>query len=396
MNKSKEAFKLIGKIIVVVFALIGVTATILGASLFKQPKELLTAISAFQLLKGHYYTQVNEGELVEGLTKGMAASLKDPYTVYYTKKEYDEFNSHLTGVYAGIGVLMGLDKETQVVKAVKVFAGSPAANSGLQPGDLILEVDGVSTENKNVEEVANKARGEAGTTVKIVIMRRGEILTFPLVRGIIKAPSVSGAFLKSDKDTYYLEISTFGNTTASEMNALLKSLDHKPKRLVLDLRNNGGGIVDQAVEIAGYFINGGVVLYETARDSKKVQTFEVGNEAFLDIPLVVLVNEDTASSAEILSGAIQDHKTGVLVGTKTFGKAVVQTIIPMPTGGALKFTTQRYLTPLKRDISKEGLTPDYVVVESEEEKGRRDYSIPIDEMNDIQLRKALEILGQLN
>lgn len=392
-NRLKKTLSVLFRIVVALFALVGLATTILAGSLFRHPTQLLTAASAYELIRSSYYEKVDQGRLVEGIAFGLTASLGDPYSEYYTQEQFSAFTSHITGVYAGIGVLLGMDKETGLVKGIKVFSGSPAAKAGILPGDLIVEVDGKNTEGFTVEAVANLAKGTAGTTVKVVVFRNGAPLTFEILRAEIKAPSVSGKLL-SDRITYYIEISSFGDTTANELKNLLQSLGDKPNRIVLDLRNNGGGLVDQTIEVAKYFLNGGVVLYESGRDKTKLQTFEIGNDGYLGVPVVVLVNGNTASSAEILAGALQDHKAAVLVGEQTFGKAVVQTVFPMPSGGALKLTTQRYLTPLKRDINRVGLTPDIEVQMGPEVLGTIDYGMLPDEAHDLQLRKALEILDQ--
>lgn len=392
MNRLKKILPYIWKTIVAVFALAGVAATIFAVTVFGHPKELLTAASVYRLIQEGYYQEVDQARLVEGLAAGMAASLNDPYSVYYDKEAFEEFNSHMTGLYGGIGVLMGMDKETELVKAIKIFPGSPAEQEGIRPGDLFVEAGGKNAEGLGVDEVSALIRGEPGTQVEVLIARNGDLLPVTLTRETIKAPSVSGTYLDTSRNDYYIEISTFGDTTAQEMKTLLDGLERKPEGIILDLRSNGGGLVDQALKVAEYFVNGGVVLYETSRNSKDLTTFTVGNENFLDIPLVILVGENTASSAEILSGAVQDHGSGLLVGENTFGKALVQSIFPLPTGGALKLTTQRYLTPDKRDISKDGLKPDILI--SPDETGR-DYTKSPDEQGDNQLRKALEVLQGL-
>lgn len=387
MNKFQKVAKIVLKIVVVAFALIGITATVILANLIKTPKELLTAISTYQLIMSRFYQEVNDKDLIEGISRGMAASLNDPYSTYYTKEEITEFNKQLNGIYAGIGMVLGLDKETNLIKGVRIFKGSPAEKSGLLPGDIIIEIDGKSTEGMDTETVAMNVKGLEGTKVKLVVFRGNEFLDFEITREVIKVPSVTGKFL--NEDTLYIELSTFNDNTSAEFRNLLSGLEREPKNIILDLRDNGGGLLAQAVELARYFTPGGVVLYETGRNQKNLTPFIVDGNLFLNKPLVVLVNENSASASEVLAGAIQDYKAGTLIGDNTFGKAVVQSIYPLPTGGALKLTTQRYLTPNKRDLSKEGLSPDIKIVMTEEDYKKIDYTALPDMNNDLQLIEAI-------
>lgn len=388
MNKFQKVVKIILKIAVVAFAFIGITATVLTANLLKTPRELLTAISTYKLITSRFYLEVEDKDLIEGISRGMAASLNDPYTTYYTKDEITEFNKQLNGIYAGIGMVLGLDKETNLIKGVRIFNGSPAEKAGLLPGDIIVEIDGKSTEGMDTETVAMNVKGLEGTKVRLLIFRGNEFLDFEITRETIKVPSVTGKFL--DDDTLYIEISTFNDNTSDEFRNLLSGLEKDPKNIILDLRDNGGGLLSQAIEISRYFTPGGVVLYETGRNQKNLTPFIVDGNLFLKKPLVVLVNENSASASEVLAGAIQDYKSGTLIGDNTFGKAVVQSIYPLPTGGALKLTTQRYLTPTKRDLSKEGLTPDIKIVMTEEDYKKIDYTALPDMNNDLQLIEAIE------
>lgn len=392
MNKFKKVAKILVKITVVAFALVGITTTVVLANLIKTPTELLTAVSTYQLIVSRFYQKVNDKDLIEGISRGMAASLEDPYSTYYTKEEITEFNKQLNGIYAGIGMVLGLDKETNLIKGVRIFKGSPAEKSGLLPGDIILEIDGKSTEGMDTETVAMNVKGLEGTKVKLVVFRNNQFLDFEITREIIQVPSVTGKFLNDD--TLYIELSTFNDNTSTEFRNLLSGLEREPKNIILDLRDNGGGLLAQAVELSRYFTPGGVVLYETGRNQKNLTPFIVDSTLFLNKPLVVLVNENSASASEVLAGAIQDYKSGVLIGDNTFGKAVVQSIYPLPTGGALKLTTQRYLTPNKRDLSKEGLTPDIKIVMTEEDYKKIDYTALPDMNNDLQLIEAINYFNK--
>ncbi len=392
MKKFKKITFIIIKIITVIFALIGITVTIMLSNLLKTPNELLSAVSTYKLIESQYYDTVNDKNLVEGFSKGMADSLNDPYSTYFTKKEITDFNSQLNGEYAGIGMVLGFDKETQLVKGIRVFKDSPAEKSGLLPGDIIVEIDGKSTEGMDTEKVASSVRGKEGSELKLVVFRNNKYLEFNLTRAIIRIPTVTAKYVNDD--TLYIGISSFSESTAGEFKTMLSGLNKEPKKIILDLRDNGGGLVNQAVEIARYFTPGGVVLYETGRDRNNLIPLGVDDQLFLNLPLVVLVNEYSASASEILAGAIQDYKTGTLIGDTTFGKAVVQTVFPLPTGGALKLTTQRYLTPNKRDINKIGLTPDVKKIMTEDDYKKIDYSALPDIKNDLQLVEAINYLNK--
>lgn len=389
----KKAIKISAVAIVLFFAVIGILTTVVAVAVFRQPKELLTAVSTYQLIQSSFYEKVDPGILLEGLSYGMAESLDDPYSKYYTAEELAVLNSQITGKYAGIGLMLGLDKETELVKAIKVFKDSPAARAGLLPGDILIEINGEATDGLGTEEVAGKVRGTIGTSVELSVYRNGELLEFNLTRAEVTAPSVSVKYLEQGADVLYIEITSFSSNTGQELGEQLASLDREPKSVILDLRDNGGGLVAQAIETARYFIPGGTVFFETGRDQTKLEEYKVSSERFLNVPIVVLVNSNSASASEILAGAIQDHGSGTLVGETTYGKAVVQTVFPMPTGGALKLTTKRYLTPDKRDLSKKGLTPDVEIIPSVEDLQKIDYMKMPDLSHDLVLLKALEVLG---
>ncbi len=390
LNKLKKIALIFVKVITVIFAIIGIVSIIMISNLIKTPKEFSSALTTYKLITSQYYETVNEKELVEGISRGMTDSLNDPYSTYYTKKEIVEFNNQLNGEYAGIGMLLGYDKETELVKSIKVFKDSPANKAGLLPGDLIVEINGKTAKGMDLDSVATNLRGKAESQVKLVIFRNNMYLGFDIIRASIKVPSVTAEFI--EEDILYVEISSFNDSTAQEFRNLLVDLNKEPKKIILDLRNNGGGLVNQAIEIAKYLTPGGVVLYETNRDRDKLIPYSVNDQLFLNLPLVVLVNENSASASEILAGAIQDYKTGTLIGDSTFGKAVVQTVFPLPTGGALKLTTQRYLTPKKRDINKVGLEPDIKIVMTEEDYEKIDYFALPDLENDLQLVEAINYL----
>ena len=395
--KGKSIFLFILKVVSLtvlsVFAFIGLVSLFILSLLVKNPQEIFTAYQTYNIINNNFYQEIDPAKLILGITEGLVDSLDDQYSEYFTAEEWKEYTAQLNGIYAGIGMLLGEDKDTKLVKGIKVFEGSPAAKAGLKVGDLILSIDGESTEGLNVEEVATKVRGEAGTNVTLKVFRDREELEFTITRAQIKVPSVSGKLINNNK-TLYIEISSFGESTSTELAELLSSYSKLPDSIVLDLRNNGGGLVAQSMEVARYFIKGGTVLYEVGREESSLENLTVDGEKYLNKKLVVLVNGNTASASEILTGAIQDYQTGTIVGEQTFGKGVVQSMFNLSDGGIIKLTTKRYLTPNKRDINKEGIKPDIVVVMSKDELEKVDTSRLPDEINDLQLVKAIEVINK--
>lgn len=385
--------KVVSLTVLSVFAFIGLVSLFILSLLVKNPQEIFTAYQTYNIINNNFYQEIDPAKLISGITEGLVDSLDDQYSEYFTAEEWKEYTAQLNGIYAGIGMLLGEDKDTKLVKGIKVFEGSPAAKAGLKVGDLILAIDGESTEGLSVEEVATKVRGEAGTNVTLKVFRDREELEFTITRAQIKVPSVSGKLINNNK-TLYIEISSFGESTSTELAELLSSYPKLPDSIVLDLRNNGGGLVAQSMEVARYFIKGGTVLYEVGREESSLENLTVDGEKYLNKKLVVLVNGNTASASEILTGAIQDYKTGTIVGEQTFGKGVVQSMFNLSDGGIIKLTTKRYLTPNKRDINKEGIKPDIVVVMSKDELEKVDTSRLPDEINDLQLVKAIEVINK--
>ncbi len=338
---------------------------------------------AWDIIHDQYVDQpVDDVELMRGAIRGMLGALNDQHTSYMDPDQYKQANAPLVGEYEGIGAWV--DTTGEYLKIISPMPNSPAEKAGLKPNDLIIAVDDNDMTGIDGNLVLRRVLGPAGSTVKLKI-QRGKEKPFEVTiqRAKIIVPSVSGKMLEND--LAYVQIFTFGEKTTRDLRSTLKELmAKKPKGMILDLRNNGGGYLNTAIEVVSEFIPRGVVMYEIYGNGKK-ETFQAlrGGQA-TEIPLVVLVNEGTASASEITAGAIQDYGRGTLVGVKTYGKGSVQNWIPLNDNeGAVRVTIARWLTPKERQIHKIGLKPDVEVQLSEDD---------IKAGKDPQLDKAIEIL----
>jgi carboxyl-terminal processing protease len=308
---------------------------------------------------------LNEPEvetLLEGAIKGMVNSLDDPYTYYLTAEEYQEFLIDVGGTYAGVGLSVSvIDNAITVVTA---FKGSPAAEAGIASGDKIIAVNGEDMDGTMLEEAVSIMRGEPDTKVNVTILRKSEIKEITLTRAIIDIPDMEYRML--DDEVAYLWLYRFDQgSSANFVDALNDLHSQGMKGLVLDLRNNPGGLLNECVAIADMVLPEGLVLYSEDKNGKRDEYRS--NADKIGIPLAVLVNEYSASASEVLSGAIQDHKMGIIIGETTFGKGLVQTISgPFKEGDVIKLTSAQYFTPNGRDINNKGVEPDIRVAELEE------------------------------
>lgn len=317
---------------------------------------------------------------------GMLNSVHDRYTVFLNPKEYAALNQGLDGgSFAGTGIVIQQDPQTKLIDVSNVIPDGPADKAGVQQDDVILTIDGASTKGLTLDQASSKLRGKAGTQVQLTLQRDGKPLSAPIAitRQQIHQVSVFEKMLPGKIG--YVALSVFGRDTGSELDKALDRLQQDGARgIVMDLRDNGGGYLEAALDVSSKFIASGPIVSVESRASN-VTTYEAENTAIAPVPLAVLVNGHTASASEITSGAIQDSGVGTIIGTKTFGKGVVQEILPLPDGSAIKITDARYLTPHNRDINHLGITPDIVVDPS---KGDR-FGDPA---RDAQLQRAMQFL----
>src|SRR5450759_3489729 len=325
-------------------------------------KDIKTFNEVFDIVKKNYVEDVDSSVLIQGAINGMMRSL-DPHSTFMTPEVYKELEVETQGRFGGIGIEITILKD--VLTVVSPIEDTPAFNAGVKSGDQIIKIDGKSTKDITIMEAIKKLRGPEDTKITITIMRENiaKPKDFVLTRAIIQVKSVKA---KTFEDNIgYIRIASFHERTADDLRKALHDIGEKVrpmKGLVLDLRNDPGGLLIQAIEVSDIFLKSGVIVSTRGRTKNmetKAMARDDGNE--MTCPIVVLVNEGTASAAEIVAGALQDNCRALIIGTKTFGKASVQTVIPLEDGSALKLTTARYYTPKGRSIQAEGIKPDIIV-----------------------------------
>ncbi len=361
-------------------------------SLINDNENISTKLEKYKKLIDKYFLgDVDEEKLEEGAIKGYIEGLDDPYTEYISKDNMKDYMEDTTGNFVGIGIYMVKDTDNNKVMVLSPIKGSPAEKAGILPGDLIISVDGVQYSADEMSVAANKIKGEAGTTVKIEILRGTETKEFELIRENIRINPVEGKIINNNIG--YIEFSSFDQGTAKEFKNKYEEFQKQNiKSLIIDLRNNGGGIVDEALEIADYILDKDkVILYEVDKNNKE-EFKKSENDPIINLPIVIITNKNTASSSEILAGALKDNGKAVIVGEKTYGKGVIQQLLTLPDGSGLKITSEEYLTPNKTKINKIGIDPDASVKLPETIKN----VLKVEEKDDTQLQKAIEILNAKN
>ena len=344
-----------------------------------------------QRVKRDYVEPINDSELLDSAIRGMVSNL-DAHSQYLDAEEYRDIRISTTGSYSGIGIEVN-DKDG-VIKVITPMAGSPAARSGLRSGDQIIAVDGVAVEANNLQDTIGRMRGQAGSKISVTVLRDEEVIEHEMRREVIRVASVHHEILYPTFG--YVRVNQFSETTARELSRAIDKMQHDAEGmldgLVLDLRNNPGGVLDAAVDVSDLFLDSGVIVTADGRtvDARFRRSAHRGD--VLDgAEMIVLVNEGSASASEIVAGALQDHGRAIVVGTPTFGKGLVQTVMPLSKGRAIKLTTSRYYTPSGDSIHETGITPDVYV---ENTPGFPDLSLAgiVDREQDVQLIEAIERL----
>ena len=340
------------------------------------------------IIDSDYLGEIDENTVLDSTIKGYVSGLGDEYSEYFTKEELEEYKSdNIEGAYVGIGVYIIQDTEKNAIKVIAPIEGSPAEEAGIKPGDYIVKVDGEEVTGENITEATNKMKGEEGTKVKIQILRDDKTIDMEVERKNVKINHVESEVLEDNIG--YLKISTFDEGCSEEFEQKLQDLQNKNiKSLIIDLRNNGGGIVDEALAIADLFTDKDVTLLITKDKNGNEEIRKAQSDKKVDLPVIVLTNENTASASELLVGVLKDYNIAKSVGTVTFGKGVIQELLTLPDESGLKITTNEYYTPKGNKINKIGIEPDEKVELPDEYKNVLD----VQKDKDTQLNKAIELL----
>ena len=350
-------------------------------------KDFVQKLGKIESLIDQYYylEEVGDDVLREGAYEGVVDALGDPYSVYYTPKEAEDVFAQTEGIYYGIGAYVQLDTVTGYGKITGTIKGTPAEEAGLRDGDIIYKVEGEDMAGLELEQVVNRIKGEEGTKVHITLVREGEELEVDVERRKIESPTVEYSML--DDRMGYVQITEFDDVTVNQFAEALEELKaQNAQGMILDLRGNPGGSLFSVVDIADMLLGEGLILYTEDKSGYRDE-YVSDAKTEIDIPIVILVDRNSASASEVLSGALKDHKKATLVGTTTFGKGIVQTIRTLPDGSAVKLTISAYYTPAGTNIHGTGIEPDVVVEFDSEAYYENDF--------DNQLEKAKEVLSDL-
>lgn len=360
---------------------------VLDANTEAKIKELLEQIDYY------YYEDVDTEELSDGLYKGLFEGIGDPYSVYYTKEEYDSMMASTSGTYYGVGAVLNQDTKTMQVSVLHVYEGSPAEKAGLRDGDIIVKVEDITAAEMELSELVTHIRGDKGTTVHVQVLREGkdDYLEFDIERDKVEVPTVTSEMLENNVG--YIAISEFAEPTEEQFMEAVNALEKEGmKAMIVDLRDNPGGYLTAVTEILDDILPEGVTVYTEDKYGNR-QNYTSDEEHQMQCPLAVLINENSASASEIFAGAIKDYEYGTLIGTKTFGKGIVQSVRQLSDGSAIKLTTAKYYTPKGNYIHEVGIEPD---VELELDY-TGDLDAEYDKSKDNQIEKALEVLeSELN
>lgn len=350
---------------------------------------LTTKMNYMQGIISKYFLYDVTGEQYDNaILKGMMQALDDPYSCYYSKEEYDELNQSIDGTYCGIGAYVGQNRETLTMTITRPFPDGPADQAGVMAGDIIYKVDDVDVTGMDINSVVAKMKGEKGTKVKLTVLRGDSLdeMSFEIVRNEIEVPTVT--YKMMEDEIGYIYIAQFDKVTVNQFIHAVDDLEAQGmKGLIIDVRDNGGGLYTSCTAMLDRLIGKGLLVYTETKSGKKEEEYAKTKEEFTK-PLVVLVNGNSASASEIFSGAIQDYGIGTIMGTQTFGKGIVQSVIPLYDGSAMKLTISNYYTPKGRSIHKVGITPDVVVELDKSLTG------VITEEQDNQLQSAVQFLKE--
>ncbi len=379
-------------------------------------EELKTFTEVMSMVKKHYVEEVTTKDLIYSAIKGMLNSL-DPHSSFMPPEAYKEMQVETKGEFGGLGIQIGM--KDGVLTVIAPIEDTPAYKAGIKAGDKIIKINNEPTKDMNIQDAVSKMRGAPNTPVTISVLREGwkEPKDFTIIRDIIKIKSVKSKMLEDNIG--YIKISQFQEQTSADLSAALKKLeDEKINSLIVDLRNDPGGLLNSAIDVAGQFLpKGKLVVYTKTRAGEKSEFFTEGDRSF-SLPMIVLVNQGSASASEIVAGALKDWNRAVVLGTQTFGKGSVQTVIPLSDGSGLRLTTAKYYTPKGISIQNTGIAPD-IVVKLEAKNGAKEHPVlrekdlerhlkneqtetkpeetetaplEVEEKDDVQLQRAIDVL----
>ncbi len=359
-----------------------------GSDLFEDPSvnKKIDEINAY--IDRYFYFDIDEEKREEALYDSIMLGLDDPYSVYYTKEEYADLMEDSSGEYVGVGAVVTQDANMQIT-IVRPIPGSPAEEVGLMAGDIIVQVGDVEITDQELSLVVDMIRGEEGTKAYIKVYREseGKYLEFNVPRRLVENVSVNTKMLENNIG--YIQVTQFYENTADEFETAIDEMQAaKVDGIIIDLRDNPGGVLTAVVDMCDYTMDESIIVTTKDRDDNIIQQYKSDAEHAVDLPMVVLVNGNSASASEIFAGAMKDSGKAVIVGTQTFGKGIVQSIIPLSDGTAIKITMAKYFTPNGSDIHTLGIEPDYVV----ELADGRENAVNLSYEEDLQLQKAEEII----
>ena len=398
-DKKQKIYKFVMTIALKVFITFIVTSILIYKYFLNNPvvvdtstltgsKKIAAELEKYRdVIDKYYLGEIDEDKLREGAIKGYIEGLGDPYTEYISKEDMEDYLSDTMGNFVGIGIYMVKNEKYDKIQVLSTIKDGPAEKAGIQAGDLILSVDGVSYTANDMTTAANNIKGEAGSKVNVEIQRENQIIKYELTRETVKVNPVEGKVLENNIG--YIQFSSFDETTAEDFKNKFEELNKQGiQSLIIDLRNNGGGIVEQALQIADYIADkDSVLLYEVDKNNKEtVKKSE--NDPIINMPIIILTNENTASASEILAGALKDLGKAKTVGITTYGKGVIQQILQLKDGSGIKVTIEEYQTPNRNKIHKVGIEPD----EKVELPDTVTSVFNVKESEDTQLQKAIEML----
>ena len=356
----------------------GSSNSILNSSLQRKMTEIQSYVNQF------FLDDIDQEKMQDAVCKGMVNGLGDTYAAYYNEEEYQDMKEKTSGNYCGIGAVVSQSATDGAISIVQTIKGGPAEKAGMKSGDMIVEVDGISTQGMDLTALISKTKGDAG--VKVTVLRDGHQKKYTITRKEIHSQTVESRML--DNKIGYIAVSSFEEVTKQQFRDALKKLEKEgEKSLIIDLRNNGGGLLSTAVDMLDRLLPKGTLVYTKDKNGEK-EIYSATDEESFDKPVAILVNENSASASEVFSGAMQDYKKAVLVGTTTFGKGIVQTVFDLPDGTALKLTTSKYYTPKGRNIHGTGLEPNIPVALDETTYTQKKSGLTIDN----QMERAVEYL----